>query len=131
MGDQEVTVSEMSAELESLRAQLVEIREKQGRFETALSAGSIRIWISDLATGQIPFSETGSDLLGLETQTGAFTVDEWFSRIHPDDRQQVLSATEHRRKFALNPNAEPPWISNNHPSCLLSSHLAEPAATFP
>ncbi len=65
------------------------LRESEERYALAIRAANDGIWDWNLKTNEIYFSERWKEMLGYgENEIGA-KPNEWFGRIHPDDRKQV------------------------------------------
>jgi diguanylate cyclase (GGDEF)-like protein/PAS domain S-box-containing protein len=59
------------------------------RFELAAQEANNGLWDWDLTTNRIHFSSRWNSMLGSEESIFGNTPEEWFSRIHPEDREQV------------------------------------------
>jgi PAS domain S-box-containing protein len=88
-------------------------------FEIAMRAGQLGLWEWDVDTDRISWSESLAEVYGLEPGSLAGTVDEFRSRIHPDDQEQTIaamtSAMEQRREVQfehriLRPDGEVRWL---------------------
>ena len=73
-------------------------RENEARYRSALTAGRMGAWETDLVGGTRTWSEEGMALFGLSLADGRGTVggdaDEYASAIHPDDRFLVAHLYE-------------------------------------
>ncbi len=98
MGTREPTAKEAAAELELLRAQLADIQQQRERLETALTAGAVRFWDSDLNTGHVSLAPIGVDLFETGTTSSTYSMDDWYSHIHPDDLERVKTSAEDARR---------------------------------
>jgi diguanylate cyclase (GGDEF)-like protein/PAS domain S-box-containing protein len=67
------------------------LREREERYELAVHAANDGIWDWNLKTNEIHFSERWKEMLGYTENEIGSNVNEWFRRIHPDDRKQVQS----------------------------------------
>jgi diguanylate cyclase (GGDEF)-like protein/PAS domain S-box-containing protein len=77
------------------------LRESEERYALAIRAANDGIWDWYLKTNEIYFSERWKEMLGYgENEIGA-EPNEWFGRIHPDDRKHVQAQlTTHLRGSA-------------------------------
>lgn len=65
------------------------LRESEERYALAVRAANDGIWDWDLKTNEIYYSARWKEMLGYREHEVAGTINEWFKRIHPDDRKQV------------------------------------------
>jgi diguanylate cyclase (GGDEF)-like protein/PAS domain S-box-containing protein len=65
--------------------------ESEERYSLALAASNDGIWDWNLKTGEITFSARWKSALGYAEDEIGSTPEEWFNRIHPEDRPQVES----------------------------------------
>ncbi len=72
-----------------LRAE-AELRESKQWLEMAIRAGNIGLWEWDLRTNRVYFSPEWKRQIGYEDHELPSTIEEWHSRIHPEDRALVL-----------------------------------------
>ncbi len=75
--------------LAKLRAELKASRE---RYELCERAANDGLWHWDLTLDHAHFSPRWSEILGLSERALEDHVDEWFERIHVEDKERVLSA---------------------------------------
>jgi diguanylate cyclase (GGDEF)-like protein/PAS domain S-box-containing protein len=75
-------VAELSGYIEALR-------ESEERYALASLGANDGLWDWDLRTGQIYFSPRWKSMLGYKEHEMGDTVEDWFSRIHHGDLQQV------------------------------------------
>ncbi|MEO8354463.1 MAG: EAL domain-containing protein, partial [Chloroflexota bacterium] len=68
------------------------LRESEERYALAVRAANDGIWDWNLRTDQIYFSVRWKEMLGYRDDEIGGEVNEWFRRIHPDDRGQVHAA---------------------------------------
>ncbi len=68
-------------------------RASEERFVLAVSGTSDAIWDWNMETGEVYFSPRWKEILGYVGYDSEIenTIDEWKSRIHPDDRELVLA----------------------------------------
>ncbi|MBX3304905.1 MAG: PAS domain S-box protein [Nitrospira sp.] len=73
-------------------AQMMEaVKEGQERFQAAVQGANEGIWDWNLATNEAYFSPRWKAMLGYEDHEISHTYHEWESRLHPEDRERVLS----------------------------------------
>ena len=77
------------------------LREAQERLQRAASAGRVGLWDADLRTGVVVRSAEWKRQLGYEEHELADTMEEWQSRLHPEDLEQAT----HDQRVSL----APPW----------------------
>ncbi len=65
------------------------LRESEERYALAIRAANDGIWDWNLKTNEIYYSVRWKEMLGYGENEIAADVNEWFKRIHPDDRKQV------------------------------------------
>jgi len=99
--DLEKRVAERTAELAAMVDTLQqEIRERksterellmsQERYALAIDGSSGGVWDMDLVTGEVFYSQRWKRMLGYEDDEISPRIEEWESRIHPDDFREVL-----------------------------------------
>jgi len=76
------------------RRREVELREAEQRYRLATMATNDAIWDWDLATGNILWNEAVETLFGYSPEQVGPTVEWWKGKLHPDDRDRVLSSLE-------------------------------------
>jgi PAS domain S-box-containing protein len=73
-----------------------QLQESEARWQFALEGAGDGVWDWDAETGKVYFSSRWKAMLGYENHEIGDTVDEWESRIHPDDREETFrSLKEH------------------------------------
>jgi two-component system sensor histidine kinase/response regulator len=70
----------------------VALRESEERFQIVSRATHDGLWDWNVATNAIWLSDSFSDLFGYEPGEAEPSVDFWMKRIHPDDRDTVMSS---------------------------------------
>jgi diguanylate cyclase (GGDEF)-like protein/PAS domain S-box-containing protein len=65
------------------------LRESEERYALAVRAANDGIWDWHLKTNEIYFSVRWKEMLGYQENEIEANLNEWFNRIHPDDRKQV------------------------------------------
>ena len=76
------------------RRTLEELRASEERFELAVAGSQDGLWDWNLATGQIYFSSRWKSIFGFDAQELTSNPNEWFQRIHPDDRENIRIAVD-------------------------------------
>jgi PAS domain S-box-containing protein len=66
------------------------LREADARLELARGAAGLTIWEWEPETGSTSYTPEFCALYGMPPGTPAFTYDEWYRRVHPDDRDRVV-----------------------------------------
>jgi len=66
--------------------------EMQDRFSLAVQGANDGLWVQYLQTNEAYFSSRWKSMLGYEGHEISDTVEEWLSRLHPDDVGRVLAA---------------------------------------
>jgi PAS domain S-box-containing protein len=67
------------------------LRESEERYSLAVSGANDGMWEWNLNTGAAQFSPRWKSMLGYGDAEIGERVDEWHSRIHPDDRERALA----------------------------------------
>ncbi len=81
----------MNCMIRSIRdARLVE-KELNERFELAMEATRDGLWDWNPITNEVYFAKTWKSMLGYEENEISANLDEWSSRVHPDDLKQVYA----------------------------------------
>ena len=71
-----------------------ELERKEQRWLIALEAHDMGVWDWNVATGEVIFSPRLLTMLGYQPGDWRNAVEEWQSRIHPDDRARVTTSLE-------------------------------------
>src|SRR5438477_12216932 len=66
-------------------------QEIEERYALALAGSRDGIWDWNLATGEIHFSGRWKNALGYQDHEIGSNTEDWFDRIHPEDRARVLA----------------------------------------
>jgi diguanylate cyclase (GGDEF)-like protein/PAS domain S-box-containing protein len=70
------------------------LRESEERYALAARGTNDGLWDWNLRTGRAYFSPRWKSMLGHDDTEVATAIDEWFGRIHPDDRDRVQRRIE-------------------------------------
>lgn len=91
----EALVTDRTAELrranERLQAELAERKRTEEALKLAVRASNTGLWDWDILTGDIYFSPEWKAQIGYEEHELPNRIGEWERRLHPDDRERVLS----------------------------------------
>ena len=69
-----------------------ELRRSRERFDLAVQGSQDGLWDWDLETNAIYYSQRWKSIIGYEDHEIAARLDEWESRLHPDEKERVLAA---------------------------------------
>jgi PAS domain S-box-containing protein len=67
------------------------LRDSEERLRLALEGAQMGMWSMDLTTNLIACTAVTYELFGLPETTAALTGEQWFERIHPEDRERVIA----------------------------------------
>jgi PAS domain S-box-containing protein len=73
------------------------LRESEERYSFALKGSNDGIWDWNIVTGEVFFSDRWKAILGYEPDEISNKVEEWKTRIHPEDLDRVMAV--HRENF--------------------------------
>ncbi len=73
------------------------LRESEERYALALKASNDGIWDWNITTGEVFFSDRWKAILGYQPDEISDKVEEWKTRIHPEDFDRVMAA--HQENF--------------------------------
>lgn len=65
------------------------LRESEERYALAVRATNDGIWDWDLATNEIYYSPRWKEMLGLAGNEALTSAEDWFNRVHPEDRKNL------------------------------------------
>lgn len=71
-----------------------ELQKSEERWKFALEGGGEGVWDWDIPTGKVIYSRHWKELLGYNEDEIENDLDEWQSRIHPEDKPRVMSELE-------------------------------------
>jgi PAS domain-containing protein len=77
-----------------------ELRETEQRMDLAASGAGLGLWMWDVARNEIWTTDKGRSLFGL-APTEKLDIEQFRSRIHPEDRDSVLLARTQSRSTPL------------------------------
>ncbi|MEH1779820.1 MAG: PAS domain S-box protein [Nostoc sp.] len=81
------------------------LRESEQRWQLALRGNNDGIWDWNVKTNQVFFSPRWKEMLGYEDQDVSNHLDEWVTRVHPDDLEWVTQAVQdhfaHKKSFYI------------------------------
>ncbi len=66
------------------------LQESEHRWNFALEGGNQGVWDWNITENKIYFSRTWKVILGFQDHEISGSLNEWFSRIHPDDREKTM-----------------------------------------
>src|ERR1051326_6514228 len=89
--EQGLLLTSFRAMLHRLQQRQQEKLEMQERFSLAVQAANDGLWVQHLHTNEAHFSPRWKSMLGYEDHEIDDTVEEWRSRLHPDDVERVLA----------------------------------------
>jgi PAS domain S-box-containing protein len=72
------------------------LKEDLGRLTSAINTAEMGIWSWDIVNGRIDLDEQACRLFGLEPSTFRGTREEFYSTVHPEDRELVSSRLRRR-----------------------------------
>jgi diguanylate cyclase (GGDEF)-like protein/PAS domain S-box-containing protein len=102
--------NEMLSQIESregaLKAALKSFEESEERYALAARGANDGLWDWNLLTGKIYFSHRWNHMLGYPENDVWSGPEEWFSHIHPDDRERVRAEIDAHRE-----NKTPEFVS--------------------
>lgn len=84
------------------------LRESEARWQVALENSGDGIWDWDIKSGSVFFSRQWKEMLGYREEDISNSLDEWESRVHPEDMNQVL------KDLALHFKGEVKLYKNEH-----------------
>lgn len=76
-----------------INLQIETIRTSEERLTTALASSNVGLWDWDLSCDRVHYSDQWKFQLGLAADDVGDSLDEWITRLHPDDREHALKVT--------------------------------------
>lgn len=83
-------VDNLHQEIKEREKTELELRKTQQRYSIAIDGSSGGLWDIDLVTGEVFYSARWKRMLGYEDVEISSRIEEWESRIHPDDYMTVV-----------------------------------------
>ena len=71
-----------------------ELQNERDRLGMVLFGGGLGAWEWQIPTGRVSFGDEWAHMLGDDPSTVTDRVDDWFSRVHPDDMPRAMAAVE-------------------------------------
>jgi len=68
------------------------LEKSEERLELALKGADLGLWDWDVRTGQVTYNERWAQIIGYSLDEIELTYETWETRIHPEDREQTLTA---------------------------------------
>ena len=78
--------------LETVESKNVDLQEKEFRWKFAIEGMQIGVWDWNLETDDSRYSKLWKEMLGYNEADVMSTIQDWFQRVHPDDRLYVDEA---------------------------------------
>ncbi len=91
--DSLASVIALALEAEERQQAEVALKESRSRLELAVDAARVGLWEQNLQTGDAWFSDEWKRQLGFEPPEVPDRLEEWWSRVHPEDREQLERKT--------------------------------------
>lgn len=82
----------LSTMMQKRRQSEVALVDNEKNWKYALEASGDGVWDWNLQTNEVNFSENWKSMLGYEAHELSHHYNEWESRVHPDDKQEVIDA---------------------------------------
>ena len=97
------TTRQLTLRVQAHQKTIVSLQESEERWHFALEGAGDGVWDWHLATGQIYFSSRWKKMLGYDKNEVGTAPDEWFDRIHPEDKSHVLKRLDENLTGAVPP----------------------------
>lgn len=94
--------------LQKLRQQEADLRDSEFRWKFAIEGANDGLWDWDIAAGTVYFTKTWKAMLGFTEDEIGNGLNEWETRVHPDDMKDTLAAV------ALHFEGKTPFYSSEH-----------------
>ncbi|MDP1960376.1 MAG: MASE1 domain-containing protein [Methylotenera sp.] len=82
----------LSTMVQKRRQSEVALVDNEKNWECVFEASGDGLWDWNLQTNEVNFSENWKSMLGYEAHEVSHHFNEWESRVHPDDKQEVIDA---------------------------------------
>ncbi len=85
----------------TLREREQQLRESEARWQLALQGNKDGIWDWNIITNEVFFSTQWKAMLGYRDEEISEHFSEWFERVHPEDRELIMTAIQehlHKKK---------------------------------
>ena len=99
-----VALARIDVQLSRRRTELA-LRESEERYALAVRGANDGLWDWHLSSNEVYFSPRWKGMLGLQQENVGNHPDAWFSRVHPDDLEQLQAAIQAHRD-GLTPHFE-------------------------
>lgn len=90
-GDEVTSIIVVAQDITEAKRTESALAESEARLQLALDVASVSTWDLDVASGSIHPSESVDQLLGTPAGSPPRTLEALVARVHPDDREQVVS----------------------------------------
>lgn len=87
---------------------LEQVHDQESRWRAVLEGTELGVWDWNAQTSEVYFSPTWKSMLGYTEEEVGHSLDEWSSRIHPDDKDAVFADIEKHFK------GQTPLYENTH-----------------
>jgi PAS domain S-box-containing protein len=87
-------IDTLRGELQALSHRTAELAVSEERWALAILGNQDGIWDWNSQTGQVYFSDRWKSMLGYQTNEIGDQIDEWLSRVHPDELDLVMQGIE-------------------------------------
>ena len=102
---QQLTLANRTLE-EKVRRRTQQLQTTKDRFELAVRGSAAGIWDWDLSSNEVYFSDRFKELLGYRPDELENKFDAWESRLHPDEREEVVGAMHDHLEGGQNGDSE-------------------------
>lgn len=112
--------SVLARDISDIKRTAQELLESRERLSVAVQAAKIGLFRWECATNRVIWDETLRALFGLQDGQAVFSLDDYIARVHPDDREDLLtgvresmaSGIEYEREYrVLLPDGEIRWLA--------------------
>ncbi|MDR5657846.1 PAS domain S-box protein [Halodesulfurarchaeum sp. HSR-GB] len=81
-------------DITELKEREQEIQQLKERLELAVEGAGLGVWDWDMTTGEVELNERYVEMLGYSKEEFGHHIDDWKTRIHPDDRERVENSLD-------------------------------------